>query len=450
MNSFYIHPGRIFTLKNGIPGKGPVIYWMSRDQRAANNWALVEAARQAQEQKRPLACVFTLVPDFPIAEFRHYAFMLKGLRETETDLKKHGIPMIILTGNPPEVLSNFSRRINAFSIVCDFDPLRIKRLWKDDLLSRVACPVLEVDAHNIVPCRIASQKQETGARTLRPKIARLMDEYLESFPPLPQFDISAFPYTPPDFDALLNDLHCSRSVGETASFAPGSCAALRVLNTFIEERITSYNEHANDPNAHAISDLSPYLHFGQISAQKIVLDIMKKCAPSESRKAFIEQIVIRRELSDNYCFYNHDYDTFDGFPDWAKRSHDLHRNDPRDYLYSTDTFENASTHDRLWNAAQKEMITTGKMHNYMRMYWAKKILEWSASPEEAMRTAVYLNDKYSLDGRDPNGYTGCAWSIGGVHDRAWFERGVFGKIRYMNENGCRRKFDVEKYIRQFS
>ena len=157
-------------------------------------------------------------------------------------------------------------------------------------------------------------------------------------------------------------------------------------------------------------------------------------------------MIIRRELSDNFCEYEKNYDYFEGFHHWAQKSLNEHRNDEREYIYTDEQFEEADTHDPLWNAAQNQMKTTGKMHGYMRMYWAKKILEWSPSPEIALQVAINLNDKYELDGRDPNGYTGIAWSIGGIHDRAWFERPVYGKIRYMNYNGCKSKFNVFKYI----
>jgi deoxyribodipyrimidine photo-lyase len=170
----------------------------------------------------------------------------------------------------------------------------------------------------------------------------------------------------------------------------------------------------------------------------------------ETKEAFLEELIIRKELSDNYCYYCRDYDNFNGFPDWSKGSLNEHRKDKREFIYSLEEFEQAKTHDELWNAAQKEMINTGKMHGYMRMYWAKKIFEWSHTPEEAIETAIYLNDKYELDGRDPNGYTGIAWSIGGVHDRAWFDREVFGKVRYMNYNGCKSKFNVDAYIKKVS
>ena len=236
------------------------------------------------------------------------------------------------------------------------------------------------------------------------------------------------------------------TVSEADWITPGEKASLRVLKGFIEKKLGSYETGRNDPSADGQSDLSPYLHFGQISAQRIAIEVSKTNAAKKSREAFLEELVVRRELSDNYCYYNRNYDNVEGFPEWAKKTLHAHRNDKREYLYVRAQFENGETHDDLWNAAQMEMVKRGKMHGYMRMYWAKKILEWTGSPEQAMEVAVYLNDKYELDGRDPNGYTGIAWSIGGVHDRAWNERPVFGKIRYMSYNGCKSKFDIKKYI----
>jgi deoxyribodipyrimidine photo-lyase len=192
--------------------------------------------------------------------------------------------------------------------------------------------------------------------------------------------------------------------------------------------------------------MSPFLHYGHISSQEIALEIIDQ-TNRKIYESYLEELIIRKELSDNYCYFNENYDNYNGFPAWAQKSLNEHRNDERDYIYSRHEFETAKTHDKLWNAAQLQMVNTGKMHGFMRMYWAKKILEWSESPEKAQEIAIYLNDKYELDGRDPSGYTGIAWSIGGVHDRAWFTRKVFGKIRYMNDKGCERKFDVEEYIK---
>ena len=222
------------------------------------------------------------------------------------------------------------------------------------------------------------------------------------------------------------------------------------MESFIAERLESYNTLRNDPTKNALSNLSPYLHFGQISAQRVVLEVEKAKSDPESKKAFLDEILVWKEIADNFCYYNPGYDRFESFPDWAKKSLNAHRHDRRTYIYTLEEFEAGKTHDPLWNASQMELLRTGKMHGYMRMYWAKKILEWSESPEKALEIAICLNDRYELDGRDPNGYAGIAWSIGGVHDRAWREREVIGKIRYMSYEGCKRKFDVKLYIAKYS
>jgi deoxyribodipyrimidine photo-lyase len=229
----------------------------------------------------------------------------------------------------------------------------------------------------------------------------------------------------------------------------GEIEANLAMDRFLREKLQFYHLQNNDPNKDNVSNLSPYLHFGQISAQRIISEVHACYTLKEAKEAFIEELFVRKELSDNYCHYCEDYDNSNGFPDWAKKTLAEHISDKREYIYSPEEFELAKTHDDLWNAAQKQMVKSGKMHGYMRMYWAKKILEWSESAESAMQIAIYLNDKYELDGRDPNGYTGIAWSIGGVHDRAWGERYIFGKVRYMNYNGCKSKFDVKEYINKW-
>jgi deoxyribodipyrimidine photo-lyase len=251
-----------------------------------------------------------------------------------------------------------------------------------------------------------------------------------------------------DWQSLPEELSLDRRVPEVAGIEPGEAAAGRALETFVQGGLAEYPERRNDPIAHGQSGLSPYLHFGQLSPQRVALAVVAADAPPAARDAFLEELVVRRELADNFCFYNEHYDTVAGFPDWARTTLEAHRHDPREVVYSRDVLERGETHDHLWNACQRDMVLTGKMHGYLRMYWAKKILEWSPSPEMAMETAIYLNDRYELDGRDPNGYAGIAWSIGGVHDRAWGERPVFGKIRFMSYAGCARKFDVAAYCRE--
>jgi deoxyribodipyrimidine photo-lyase len=249
-----------------------------------------------------------------------------------------------------------------------------------------------------------------------------------------------------DWEKSLKTLDVDFTIKEVDWIQPGEKAANRAMERFLKNKLPLYDKQRNDPVRDGQSNLSPYLHFGQISAQRIALEAFKISTDKKSRDAFLEELIVRRELSDNFCFYNANYDNIEGFPAWAKRTLNEHRSDKRKYLYTLEQFENALTHDELWNAAQMEMVKKGKMHGYMRMYWAKKILEWTESPEQAMEIAVYLNDRYELDGRDPNGYAGIAWSIGGVHDRAWNSRPVFGKIRYMSYNGCKAKFNIKRYI----
>ncbi len=253
-----------------------------------------------------------------------------------------------------------------------------------------------------------------------------------------------------DWSKIQKSLKINFDVKEVDWIKPGESEAQKTFNHFLKKKFENYHELRNDPTKDYQSNLSPYLHFGQISAQRIAHDTEKFKGNPESKKVFLEELIVRRELSDNFCYFNKNYDSFDGFHDWAKTSLNEHRKDEREFVYTLKQFESANTHEDLWNAAQKELISTGKMHGYMRMYWAKKILEWTKSPEEALKIAIYLNDKYELDGRDPNGYTGVAWSIGGIHDRAWFERPVYGKIRYMNRNGAASKFDVKAYVNKFS
>jgi deoxyribodipyrimidine photo-lyase len=442
---------RIHAIREGrSEGAGPVVYWMSRDQRAHDNWALVYAQSLAIEYQVPLIVVFCLVPEFLHASVRHYAFMIKGLKEVETELAKKNIGFYLLAGSPEKEVSGFINKHRGNTLIVDFDPLRIKSQWKINVYHNITIPFYEVDAHNIVPCRIASQKQEYGAYTLRPKINRLLPEFLDNFPPLRKhpFSLSSQVHKT-DWEKALGFLKISRSVGEVHWIKPGEKSAQKALMYFLNNRLQHYGEQRNDPTLDGQSNLSPYLHFGQVSAQRVALEVKWLAGKTEAAKALLEELVVRRELSDNFCLYNPNYDNMDGFPEWARKSLKEHRRDRREYIYSAVEFENAATHDDLWNAAQIEMVERGKMHGYMRMYWAKKILEWTETPEDAMEIAVYLNDKYELDGRDPNGYAGIAWSIGGVHDRAWGVRPVFGKIRYMSYNGCRSKFNVKAYIEQY-
>jgi len=430
---------------------GPVIYWMSRDQREADNRALLYAQDMAIARKQPLAVVFTLAGSFLGAAERQYSFMMEGLALLEKRLEQLRIPFFILPGNPPEEIVKFTKKNKAGELVADFSPLKIHREWKDRVSGRIGTAFIEIDSHNIVPCRIASGKQEFSARTLRPKIHRLLPEFLT---PVPAVKPHPFPWPVKtgknDFKMLHGTIKADKSVGKLRWINPGEAEASKVLRNFIKMKLDGYGADRNNPDKDGQSNFSPYIHFGQISAQRIALEIERAGRDMESTASFIEELIVRRELAENFCFYNNRYDSFEGIPEWAKKTLTIHIKDIREYIYSEKQFENAETHDDLWNATQREMVNRGKMHGYMRMYWAMMILEWSRTPEEAFSTAVRLNARYELDGRDPNGYAGIAWSVGGLHDRPWFKRPVFGSVRYMGGKGIRAKFNIERYIEQNS
>jgi deoxyribodipyrimidine photo-lyase len=441
-------PRRIYHLNPVGTQPGCVIYWMQRDQRAIDNWALHYAQERALAIHQPLVVVFCLVPGFLGATIRQYDFMIKGLTVTSRNLGKFNIPFFLLYGLPHDVLPGFAEQMQAGLIVADFNPLRLPMAWKSKVAERISIPFHEVDAHNILPCRHISDKLEYAAFTLRKKVEQQLSEFLTEFPILVRHpDFAAFhEWIGPDWSEVMKSVRVDRDVPMVDWLLPGENNAADALINFIEERLHTYDTERNIPHRKGQSDLSPYLHFGHLSAQRVAIEIMKSEGNPASKTAFLEEMIVRRELADNFCLHNPDYDNFNGFQPWARTTLNKHRDDPREYQYTVAQFEHALTHDDLWNAAQREMVVTGKMHGYMRMYWAKKILEWTRSPEEAMAIAIYLNDKYELDGRDPNGYAGIAWAIGGTHDRPWGERSIFGMIRYMNYQGCKRKFDINKYI----
>ncbi len=437
---------RLTQIRQTTRHRGPVLYWMSRDQRVEDNWALLYAQEMAIADKSPLAVLFCLVPAFLDATTRQYRFMLEGLRALSVRLDKLGIPFFLLRGEPAQLLPRFIAEKRIAICITDFDPLRIKRQWKDDVLAGTDTAFVEIDAHNIVPCRFVSQRQEYGAYTLRKKISPLLPRFLDEFPPTVRHPFEWSGTTPlVPWDDILHPVATDAGTGNQGP-APGESAARKNLRTFLDTGLAFYDTSRNNPILDGQSHLSAYLHFGHLSAQRVAMEVMRHHLPWPSKAPFLEQLIVRRELADNFCYYNPSYDSFTGFPEWARKTLDEHRQDTRWYLYSGNQLASAETHDGLWNAAQQEMVKTGRMHGYMRMYWAKKILEWTESPEAAMEIAIHLNNTYELDGRDPNGYAGIAWSIGGVHDRPWKERSIFGKIRFMSYNGCRSKFSVNTYI----
>lgn len=434
---------------------------MQASPRVRANHALEYAVHLAQHRSAALEVFFVLTAGFPGATRRHYRFLLQGIQDVAQGLRKRGIPFSLHCGDVPAVATELCR--GASTLVTDCGYLRIQRQWREQVARNAAIPVVQVESNVVVPLATASDKDQWAAATLRPRIHRHLPEFLK---PLEEqrYNGSAesreFPSAVPvprdaaAVEALLDNLQLADPVPEASSteFFGGATAAQHHLQQFLQNKLRDYHTRRSDPAADHTSLLSPYLHFGHISPLDIVLqarDWAERELEPEHRDgldSFIEELVVRRELAMNFAHYNDDYDRWEGVPPWARTSLLEHSGDDRPALYTPAQLERGETGDPYWNACQRQMVRTGHMHGYMRMYWGKKILEWMQDPPDAFALACELNDRYELDGRDPNGYAGVAWCFG-KHDRPWVERPVFGKIRYMNANGLRRKFrGIDDYV----
>ncbi|HUL20535.1 MAG TPA: deoxyribodipyrimidine photo-lyase [Thermodesulfobacteriota bacterium] len=445
-----IQQARIKELNKKEVKKGTyVLYWMQASQRAEYNHALEYAISKGNELHQPVIVFFGITDHFPEANERHYTFMLEGLSEVRQSLEKRGILMVILHKSPEMGAIQLAK--GASLAVVDMGYLKIQKGWRSDAAAKMNCPLIQVESDVIVPVEETSPKEEYAAATIRSKIRRKLSHFLvplkqvepavdSLFLNLNSFDLS-------DVDEAISKLQIDRSVQRVSSLYGGTKEARKHLEVFLEGKLDQFPELRNDPTLDYLSYMSPYLHFGQISPLFIALRALE--TRSLGTEAFLEELIVRRELSMNFVFYNEKYDSFEGVPEWAKKTLNAHQKDKRQYTYTVEELESAKTHDPYWNAAQKEMVIKGKMHGYMRMYWGKKIIEWSKTPEEAYRITLYLNNKYELDGRDPNGFTGVAWCFG-KHDRPWGERSIFGNVRYMNDKGLKRKFDADGYVKMMN
>ena len=427
-----------------------VLYWMQQSQRVRCNHALEYAIERANEAGLPLVVCFGLMDDYPEANARHYAFMLEGLADVQRGLEERAIRFVVKRGPPADVALHYAAE--AAMVVCDRGYLRHQRRWREQVADAARCPVIEVESDVVVPVEEASDKAEYAARTIRPKIQRKLGEYLA---PVRQAKVSR-PSLKLDLRGdvdvsdparLLAAMKADRSVPPSAVYRGGEAEARRRLKAFVAAGLKGYATGRNEPAADGTSHMSPYLHFGQISPLEIALAVRDADAPAEDREALLEELIVRRELAMNFVNFTSNYDRYECIPLWARQTLKQHEGDRRPHLYTRAQLESAQTHDRWWNAAQMQMLRTGFMHNYMRMYWGKKIIEWSKTPQEAYATALYLNNKYFIDGRDPASYMNVAWLFG-LHDRPWTQRPIFGTVRYMNAAGLERKFDMETYARQ--
>ena len=436
---------RIQVLNSRPAGNGRyVLYWMQSSHRTTANLALELAVARANELRIPVLACFCTDISYPGATFRHYQFMAEGLLGAGRALENLGIRLVLLPGPPESAVPDCAE--DAALVVTDVGYLSLHRQWREDVAKGIGCQLIQVEDNVVVPVRTASVREEWSAGTIRVKIRRHMMNHLESPGAIraeyPSFSLDTVgsPYQ----DAEMLPSLAKDGLGSPSPiYRGGQDEAVRRLERFISRDLARYPLLRNDPASSVLSGMSPYLHFGQVSPIYIARRVLESGDPAA--ESFLEEMIVRRELSMNFVTYNILYDRYDGLPAWSRKTLALHSRDPREYLYVLEEFEKAQTHDPYWNAAQKEMLVTGKMHGYMRMYWGKKILEWSESPEQAYQTALSLNNRYELDGRDPNGYAGVAWCFG-KHDRAWSERPVFGKIRYMNANGLKRKFRIDDYV----
>ena len=423
-----------------------VLYWMQQSQRAELNHALEYAVHRANELSSPLLVAFGLMDGYPEANLRHYTFLVQGLADVAAALAKRHIPFVVQRGAPDEVALRLAAA--ASLLVCDRGYLRPQRSWREHVAREAPCPVVQVESDVVVPVELVSDHQESAARTIRPKITKHLDRFLVDLPPARLKTRSPAPDVPgedlSDVDALLGRLQLDRSVGPVPLFTGGTTAGQQVLRDFLSDHFDDYAAHRNQPQTDDVSHMSKYLHFGQLSPVAIALQAQQH-APDENRDGFLEELIVRRELPMNYVYYQPDYDSYAALPTFARRTLAEHADDPRQYVYSRQQLEDAETHDPYWNAAMREMVSTGYMHNYMRMYWGKKILEWSPTPEDAYDITLRLNNTYFLDGRDANSFANVAW-VFGQHDRGWTERDVFGKVRYMNAAGLERKADPKAYV----
>ncbi len=444
---------RVTVRRGGAPdAKGTcVVYWMQRAQRGLDNHAVNVAVHVANALGLPLLVYFAGISNFPHANLRHYVFLNQGLPDIEEDLARRNISFVMRRA-PNESHTRLLLDAKAAMVIGDENPMREPERWRRELAGAIAIPFWTVDADVVVPSKLI-EKAQYGAYTIRPRLYKLLPEYL-----VPYENPSAEHawVRPSRFmaDSVHEDMtrgwkEFDRSVGPVA-WKGGTHAALERLRLFTGKMLPDYEVQRNKPEADGTSALSPYLHYGHIGPQTIALavDAAVKRDPAlrSARDSYFNELIAWRELMINFVKYQPNYDNEACAEEWAKKTITEHARDEREHLYTLEQMERGETYDELWNAAQMQMVRYGWMHNYMRMYWGKKILEWTPDAATAFRICVYLNDRYFLDGRDPNGYGGIAWAIVGKFDRAWASRPVFGKIRYMSGASTGRKFDSKRYI----
>ncbi len=453
LNSYSIAPERIKPLNDEAlheTGKY-VVYWMQESMRAYENPALEYAIRWANDLDKYCIVVFTLIDDFPEANLRHYKFLIEGIKEAADRITERGIKFLLLHGPRAERISKFVDEHEVCAVVTDRAYTRHERKWRSDAADKLPVPLIQVEGNLIVPVETASDKREYAARTIRKKIMSRVEAFSSETTETTADKPSKGVHLSADLeldsvDGVLDQLKVDRDVKPVAEFTGGTTEARNRLTNFLRSDLEGYSDGRLEPAEDATSHLSPYLHFGQISPCEIYRKVNDSSTPQSDREGYIEELVVRRELAHNFVWYAPDtYDSLEAVPDWAQQTMEKHESDKRDKQYTREQLENGETDDEAWNAAMKEMRDRGFLPNYMRMYWGKQIITYTNTYQYAYETTLYLNNKYFMDGRDPNSYTNVLWLFG-LHDRAWTERDVFGKLRTLTRGGLDRKYDVDAYL----
>ncbi|MBC7966850.1 MAG: deoxyribodipyrimidine photolyase [Fuerstia sp.] len=466
-----------------------VVYWMTAYRRLSSNFALQRAAEQACAYHKPLLIVEALRLDYPWASRRLHAFVLQGMRDNRDHALRHSqcyVPFVETTAGQGTGMMEWLASQAAMIVTDDFPCFFLPRMI-NAVARRIGVKLEVVDSNGLFPMHVADSEFPT-AYAFRRYLQKNLSVYLPVMPesePLANPEIPRLTVPPAELTARwpsadLSLLNCEAEaldrlpidqVVREATMTGGPNAARKQLDSFLESRLSRYAEDRNQPDEDASSGLSPYLHFGHISAHEVFQRLAaqedwsigsladpKKTrgsragwwGMSENAESFLDELVTWRELGFNMCSRRQDFDRYESLPEWAQTTLEIHESDPRPVVYSFDQMRNAETHDPLWNAAQYQLTSTGRMHNYLRMLWGKKILEWSATPRDALDTMIELNNRFAVDGRNPNSYSGIFWVLG-RYDRAWGpERPIFGKIRYMTSENTARKLHLSKYLQQFS
>jgi deoxyribodipyrimidine photo-lyase len=447
---------RVCVRRAGAPRTGSkcVVYWMQRAVRILDNPAVDVAIHAANLLGLPVVAYFSVIPNYPNANLRHYHFLAQGLRDVAHDAEERGVGFV-LRRYPDNSLAAFLDEVDAAMLIGDENPCREPERWRRVLTKQLRLPFWTVDADVVVPSAVFNRSYFL-LHHFKPHLKAQLPKFLvapcRAVPQCrwkPPKSLASFPV---DQDVTAGFKGLDRSIGPVDTFTGGTHAGMRRLHEFVKQNLAGYEKDRNHPERQGTSRLSPYLHFGNIGPLTVALAVERAvkdgAASASSRDRFLDQVIGWRELSVLFVRHNPHYDTWECAEPWARSTLVEHAGDEREHRYSFAKLERGETGDDLWNAAQRQMVETGWMHNYMRMYWAKKILEWAPDPARAYEWAVTLNDRYELDGRDPNGYAGIAWAIVGKHDRPWFNRPVFGLVRPMSGKSIAKKFDARDYIRQ--